>query len=40
MTHRRKVGCFMITVGDDAEKSGLGLFEVIGYTGDLCGGTQ
>jgi hypothetical protein len=29
----------MITVGD-VEKSGLGLFEVIGYTGGLCGGTQ
>ena len=30
----------MITVRDDVEKSGLGLFEVIGYTGDLFGGTQ
>jgi len=40
MTHRRKVGCLMITVGEDVEKSGRGLFEVTGYTGDLCGETQ
>ena len=40
MTRRRKMGCLMITVGDDVENSGRGLFEVTGYTEDLCGGTQ
>jgi hypothetical protein len=32
--------CLKITVGEDAEKSGRGLFEVTGYTGDICGGTE
>jgi len=30
----------MITVGDDVEKSGHGLFEVRDYTGNFCGEAQ